>query len=352
MDDVSIEGVAYAPRGSARLAGRLVAQTARGPDGAGDQVVDMLDADGTVISAARLAQITIDPRLGTAPRKLHFPDGALFETTDHDAIARLTGRRGGDWLHGAEAFRPRLVAVVAGVVLAAFLLWRYGLDLLVTAAIALTPPFIIDQIDAGTVQTVDLVMRAQPTELPEEEQTRIASLFTTLLTELPEGEAEAHDFTLEFRAMPRIGPNAFALPGGTVIITDEFAKRFPQEDVLAGVLGHEIGHVVAQHGLRQMYRSLSIYFLVGFLAGDTGPFLDELLLEGNLLLSLSFSRAAEQEADAFGVTLSNAAGYDPTGLAVFFQRMGGAGGGAEWLSTHPSSENRVEQIEGYIDALE
>lgn len=358
MDDpnsLTVPGQAFAPNSSSRTHARLVTRAPVAGEGAGadDIVVDILSPDDTVISGAPLSEVIVDPRLGTAPRKLHFPDGALFETTDHVGIQHLTGRTGGDALHGWETFHPRLIAVVGAVVLAGFLLWRYGLDLLVSAAIALTPPIVVEQIDRGTLQSIDLVMRAAPTKLPEDEQERVSKVFSDLLAAMREDQINDHDFELHFRSMPRIGPNAFALPGGTVIMTDEFIAKFPDENVLASVLGHEIGHVVEQHGLRQMYRSLGLYFLIGFLAGDTGPLLDEVLLEGNLLLSLSFSRAAEASADKFGVGLSDKAGYDPAGLNIFFSEMSKRGiETTRWLSTHPSSKDRVKQIEGYIDALE
>ena len=352
---LTVPGQAFAPNTSTRMEARLVTRAPLEGEGAGagDLVVDILGPDDTVISGAPLSEIIVDPRLGTAPRKLHFPDGGLFETSDHDGILQLTGRTGGDALHGWEAFHPRLVAVIGAVVLAGFLLWRYGLDILVSAAIALTPPIIVEQIDRGTLETIDLVMRAEPTKLPDDEQERVSKVFSNLLAAMPADQVNAHGFELHFRSMPRIGPNAFALPGGTVIMTDEFVKEFPADNVLAGVLGHEIGHVVEQHGLRQMYRSLGLYFLIGFLAGDTGPLLDEVLLEGNLLLSLSFSRAAEQSADKFGVGLSDRAGYDPAGLNIFFADMAKRGiETSKWLSTHPSSTDRVKQIEGYIEALD
>ncbi|MEM6406948.1 MAG: M48 family metallopeptidase [Pseudomonadota bacterium] len=348
--NLSVEGEAYPANSSARKAGRLVTRPSL--EG-GDVHVDILDEAGLVVTGAALSEITVDPILGRAARRLHFPDGALFTSDDHDGIAALTGRGAGDALHKWEAFHPRLLGVVVALVFSCFLLWRYGLDLLVGAAIALTPPIVIEQIDRGSLQTVDFTMGAEETQLSAEEQARIQGIFTDLLAELPDGVREAHNFNLNFRDMERIGPNAFALPGGSVLMTDQFVDMFPGDHVIAGVLGHEIGHVVEQHGLQQTYRALGIYVLVGFLAGDTGPLLDEILLEGNLLLSLRFSREHEREADEFGVQLANAAGYDPAGLLGFFERLSGMGAEpAEWLSTHPNSAERVQQIEGYIDALE
>ncbi|MCY4179389.1 MAG: M48 family metallopeptidase [Litoreibacter sp.] len=347
---LSVEGEAYRPNSSARLAGQLVTRPALHTD---DVHVDILDEDGLVVTGAPLSEITVDPVLGRSARRMHFPDGALFTSEDHDAIAVLTGRGAGETLHKWEAFHPRLIGVVVALVFSCFLLWRYGLDLLVGAAIALTPPIVIEQIDRGSLGTIDRVMGAEETQLSAEEQARIQGIFDDLLAELSEDERAEHNFNLNFRDMERIGPNAFALPGGTILMTDQFVEMFPGDDTIAGVLGHEIGHVVDQHGLQQTYRALGLYVLIGFLAGDTGPLLDEVLLEGNLILSLRFSREHEREADEYAVQLADAAGYDPAGLLEFFEVVSDLGAEpVEWLSTHPNSSERVKQIEGYIEALE
>ena len=169
---------------------------------------------------------------------------------------------------------------------------------------------------------------------------------------LHEKESKGRNLELVFRAIPEVGPNAFALPGGTVVMTDELIQKFPDEDVIAGILGHEIGHVVGDHGLNRLYRSLGVYVLIALLVGDTGPMLEDILLEGNILLSLSHSRAQERAADEFGLTLSHRAGFDPAGLKVFFERLGSdSSDDKQWMSTHPSHFNRIEAIELFIDGL-
>ena len=126
---------------------------------------------------------------------------------------------------------------------------------------------------------------------------------------------------------------------------------FDNEDVIAGVLAHEIGHVVEDHGLRQLYRSVGFYVLVALIAGDTGPILEDVLLEGGVLLSLSYSREHERAADAFGLRLADRAGYDPAGLLKFFASLPDARDTQSgWMSTHPASGERVEAIEEYIEA--
>ena len=339
-----IQGAAYGAGASRRVDAQLTV-TAEG--------AELRDAAGTVLARAPRQELQFDTPIGTAPRKVTFPDGALFETTDHAGFVAVTGQTRGAVLHQYEAFGPRLIGVALACVVAAWAIWRYGLDILAAVAIAATPPALVAQMDRGTLQAIDTVI-AEDSTLSAADRAKVEAIFTKLTAALPEDVRATQDFALLFRNMPGLGPNAFALPAGTMVMTDDFVKEFPDPDVIAGVLGHEMGHVVDQHGLYRLYRSLGSAVLVAFLAGDVGPILDDIVLEGNVLLSLSHSRAQEREADEFGLRLAAAAGYDPAGLAVFFQRIAeeyGADEGMEWRSTHPLSQDRLQQIESFIKTL-
>ena len=342
---MAVPGWFLAARTSRRVEARAVLSTTGGDH------LGVLDAGGNALASAPLAQVAFGARVGSAPRRLTFPDGSVFETDSHDAVALLEGDTPASRLHGWEAFRPRLIGVVAVGVAGVWALWRYGLDIMVAGAVALTPAPLLGAMDAGTVQALDRLV-ADPSELSTEERARITGIFDDLVAALPPDSIRAgQDYSLGFRSIPMVGPNAFAMPGGSVIMTDAFVEAFPDSDMIAGVLGHEIGHVVDQHGLKQVYKSLSLYILVALMAGDTGPVLEDILLEGNLLLSLSFSREKELEADAFGVDLMREAGYDPMGLARVFAGLGAmSGGGSDWRSTHPASRERVQRIEDLIAA--
>jgi Zn-dependent protease with chaperone function len=345
--DAGIKGTAFAA-GTSRAIPAVILER-EGTDG--EPYLDIVVDEELVLAGALLRDIRIDPRLGSSPRRITFPDGSLFETVDHAAVAALTGNTNSDKLHQWEAFRPQLIAVVGAALVSIWLLWRYGIDILASAAIAITPNAMVEQIDRGTLSTIDFTM-ASPTTLDELEQARVTEVFEKLVAEMDVSDKGDTSFELKFRSMPQVGPNAFAMPGGTVVMTDEFVRKFQDEDVLAGVFGHEIGHVVENHGLKQVYRSLSIYILIAFLAGDTGPILEDIVLEGNLLLSLNYSRKHESSADVYGLTLAHEAGFDPAGLKEFFEYVIELGGEQpEWLSSHPSSKARMDAIDAFIDKL-
>lgn len=329
-----------------RIAGRAFAPGSSGSEPAaldldGDEAL-LTAADGRVLARLPRARLRFEAPVGRAPRRAILPDGTLFETEDRTAVARLDGASAGALLHRAERFHPRLAAVALACLVAAWLVWRYGLDLLVAGAVSMTPQTLVEALDAGALQSVDLAL-AGPSTRPEDDRAAAVAVFDRLVAALPPADRDGPRFALEFRDVPGVGPNAFALPGGTVVLTDAFLAQFPEPDIRAAVLAHELGHVVGAHGLRQVYRSLGAVALVALMAGETGPVLEDVLLEGNLLLSLRYSRNHERAADAFSLDLAARAGYDPAALVAFLERIaGGAGEGPDWASTHPATDARID----------
>ncbi len=352
MENLSISGRIYRPHSSRQEEAKLVTRnTFQGKKNHTKEIlVDAVDSHGLVITSASLDLLSIAPPLGSTPRRVTFPDKTLFETNDHKGVSRLTGTTYSERLHRAEQFHPRLISITVMTLGLVFFLWRYGLDLIVSVAIELTPPLVIQQLDRGTLSSIDLL--AKPTEINKDKRIKIQKIFLDLTRTLKD-ETKDYNFTLTFRKIPLFGPNAFALPGGTVIMTDQFVEKFPEKDILAGVLGHELGHVVEKHSLHQLYRSLGFFFLISLLAGDVGPILEDILLEGRTVLSLAYSRKHEKKADQFGLKLAHRAGYDPKGLKLFFERLSEIiNDESQWLSTHPSNKKRIKAIDRFINGLE
>lgn len=164
--------------------------------------------------------------------------------------------------------------------------------------------------------------------------------------------APAGKYRYQFHVADDPAVNAFAMPGGIIVVHTGLiaATRRPEE--LAGVLAHEIQHVEQRHSLRAMLKNLGLRGLWMVVTGDFGAgTIGQAALE---LTSLSFSRAAEEQADAAGFDSLVAAGIDPRGMADFFAVMSNLEGGATppaFLSTHPASSNREATLRAREDEI-
>lgn len=141
--------------------------------------------------------------------------------------------------------------------------------------------------------------------------------------------------------------NAFAAPGGFIYVYTGLIKFLEHEDELAGVMGHEIAHADQRHSTEQLTQAYGVQTLLSLILGDD-PGLAATIAQS--LLSLSFSRADESEADDYSVIYLCETLYAADGAAGFFDKLEGAGV-PEFLSTHPSSDTRVEDIRALADAL-
>ncbi len=156
--------------------------------------------------------------------------------------------------------------------------------------------------------------------------------------------------------------NAFALPGGQIFITDALLVRLETEGQLAGVLGHEIVHVIARHGAQQMAQQQLSDGLTGALVMATYDPNDprtqntaQVAMMISQLVALRYGRGDELQADELGVTIMSQAGYDPRAMIgvqeVLIAASQGQASQPEILSTHPDPGNRIEHIQAAIDAL-
>ncbi len=155
--------------------------------------------------------------------------------------------------------------------------------------------------------------------------------------------------------------NAFALPGGKIGVYTGLLKVARTQDQLASVIGHEIGHVMANHGSERVSSSLaanSALQITSVALGAAGSQNADLIMAGlglgvNVGVLLPFSRTHESESDLIGVQLMNKAGFDPNQSVALWRNMAKASKGAppEILSTHPSHDTRISDLKTAIKQL-
>jgi beta-barrel assembly-enhancing protease len=143
--------------------------------------------------------------------------------------------------------------------------------------------------------------------------------------------------------------NAFALPGGIVIVNKGLLEKADSANEVAGVLAHEIQHVEQRHALKNMITSSGIAAAVLLVLGDANAVM---MIMAHQVSTQYFSRQAESDADMKGLALLNNNKIDPQGMVAFFKKMQEAfkdkANGPEWMSSHPDTVNRILAVENYI----
>ena len=156
--------------------------------------------------------------------------------------------------------------------------------------------------------------------------------------------------------------NAFAVPGGWLYVNRGLITTAENESEIAGVMGHEIGHVVGRHGARQITKQFGMGVLIELAVGGSG---DRTLARdvagqfaqlGAGLTLLKYGRDAELEADRFAVEETYSAGVDPEGIVTFFEKLlaeqeSRQEGAAVWFSTHPATQERIAKVHDMIAEL-
>jgi predicted Zn-dependent protease len=172
--------------------------------------------------------------------------------------------------------------------------------------------------------------------------------------------SERPNLPWHFTVVDSAAVNAFALPGGYIYVTRGIMPFLDSEAQLAGVLGHEIGHVTARHGAQQYSRAAGAQLGLIFgtiLAPQTRPFA-QLGESGLGLLFLKYGRDDEDQADGLGVRYTSLSGWDPAGvpqMLTTLARIEGASdekGVPNWLSTHPAAEDRVQRVSAAVQRAE
>ncbi len=277
---------------------------------------------------------------------LHLPGGAQLQTEDHAAVEALFPHGHGleGWVHALERRWPYALAAVA--VIAAFAWWSVvdGLPRAAKLAASFVPPAVEAKLGEQTLSFFESKL-CKESSLDAVRQEALQRRFAMLTSGLGDGYT--------YRLLPRdcrtIGPNAFALPGGTVVVTDALVKLAQSDDQVSAVLAHEIGHVHYRHGLRMALQAAGIAALAAALFGDALSITNLATTIPTVLLQTGYSRGFETEADDYAFGRLKEIGLSPKAFAemmLLLEKGRGSRSGEEskdYLSTHPPTAKRIER---------
>lgn len=280
-------------------------------------------------------------------RQAELPDGSLLQ--HHDAAEWDRWWQGSEgqesvvvgWQQSWRATWWALIGCVAFLAGA----WVWGVPLISRAAVHLIPAGLEARLGQAAAAHLNASAWLSPSALPQAQQEAIRSRFAQLVQgAYPDGNAPT--WRLSFYRSKVLGPNAFALPGGDIAMTDELVQLLAdQPDAIQGVLAHELGHVVHRDGLDMLVRSSLVSALAGVVLGDASGFLATMPAT---LATQSYSRDAERAADQFAAEFLSANRVPPAAMAVFFERIAKMDGTQEnakglpiAIASHPDHAERI-----------
>ena len=338
-----------------------------------------LTSDAGKIRQVSFQDTTISEKLGNTPRQLHFKDGAYCMISDHagfEAMLRhenyqpqtLVSKLDAHWRYVITAIGISLGLVVA--------FYQWGLPWAAQLTAERLPVQVTKTMDEHSLAMLDKAV-LEPSKLPLDRQQTLQNRFSALLTADKSNVAPPR---LLFRSAPQIGPNAFALTGGTVILLDELVALADSQQTkkpmaqaadheVLGVLAHELGHVREHHALRQLLQGSVVALAMTWYIGDVSS---TLAMMPTLLLQTNYSRDFERQADDFAIHTLQINHIDPMHLANLFKKLEAFAETAakqekkppanekaaqanidisDYLMTHPAMAERIKYIEAAARSL-
>lgn len=291
-----------------------------------------------------LESVGIGERVGTVNRLLQLPDGGSLEVLDNAPFdAALAAARVRTREAPLRFLENRWICALAAVLTAAagtagFV--RYGIPALAVRAVAFIPPRVDAVIGADSLGVLDRSV-FRPSQLSPGRQEDLRRLFA----EVADGASpDSAHYRLELRAGGELHANAFALPSGIVVLTDELARMARNDDELRGVFAHEVGHLVHRHAMRMLVQNSATALLAAGIFGDASGITSLAATAPAVLVNAGYSRDLEREADAFAFAWMARHSIEPARLADLLERLvqqtqGEKEGG--FLASHPDLEERV-----------
>ena len=244
-----------------------------------------------------------------------------------------------------EPFRRKRWPVIAflsavGVIGASSALYLWGIPGLVS----LVEPYVPVSWEEHLGQAVVTHLAPQEKQCPDLARTQRVGEILTILTSSP--VKPAYTFRVIVVNQPAI--NAFAVPGGTIVILRGLLEKTQSAEELAGVLAHEMQHIIHRHATRALLQQASLRLLLAAMVGDAGTVMAFGVEGAQTIGMLHYTRQKEEEADREGIKMLMAAGVDPQGMIRFFEKMQNESEKSlklpAYLSTHPDLNDRIQRL--------
>ena len=282
--------------------------------------IDGLDIDGSKFKEVQYSSVTISSRIGNTPRYINFADGSQFETSDNAAVDQMVNKLANDPLHGLahklESAKGFILFTIVAVIIFGWLFIQYGIPAMSKQIAEWLPDEASQYMGQGVLEAMDKSWFSA-SELPQKRQDELRNLFNGLLKNI-EG---SKNYKIEFRLGGKIRANAFALPNGTIVFTDELINLAADDMEIASVMLHEIGHLKRKHSLRATIQQFSLAIFVMVITGDVSTSSSIITAIPIMLVESGFSQKMETEADTYSLEYMQKHGIDPNYFAIMMEKL-------------------------------
>lgn len=285
-------------------------------------------------------QVEVAEQTNAPVRLFRLSDGASLEVARSDALARAlqAAGRGPSPIERAQRRWSVALAGVAALIAAAALAFQYGLPLVARSISAWIPVEVERRLGEHAMTQADRALFS-PSLLRDERRESLMQQFAQWTQQMP----GAPRYTLIFRSLPG-SPNALALPGGIIVVTDELVLLAPDDTAVLTVLAHELGHVKHRHAIQAITQGAIISTVVSLWIGDISSFA---AATASSLVQMSYSRDAETQADDEALRALELIGASGASTAQLFERISDKlrdGELPKLLSSHPPTAERIARF--------
>jgi len=290
------------------------------------------------------ADLRVSPRISGADRFIAFPDGMQFVCADQDFLETLPQESASEglvaWLEARWKAAAACVVAIAVLLLAGYFA---GLPVLARHLADRIPMKTERALGRQVLSWFDENRWLKLSELDFTRRDEIVAGFNRLKAGLPFED----DYRLEFRSGAMFGPNAFALPGGIIVLTDELVELADGTEEVLAVLAHEIGHVDMRHAVRSVLQDSIVAATAATITADAATLSVAVAGLPMILARTKYSRKFETAADDYAFRLLKRKGYSPAAFATVMEKMdarhGARPSAVGYLSTHPLTEERIQR---------
>ncbi len=284
--------------------------------------------------------LSFSPRVGNIPRNIIFPNGAIAQTNENDKIDQLLKKNQKSFsiVHILESKMRYAILSLIMLIVSVVFFFTIGSSIAAKGITAILPEVVEKKIGHEAFEIMDkYILKASM--ITQSRQKEISKLFSSL----------NHDNSLNLHFRKGIGINAFALPSGDIVISDELIKFSDYDmDMIYGVLAHEKGHVIYKHSMQLIVKASMVSAIITYFTGDISSIVASL---STSMLNANYTREFETEADKYAKKEMINAGISPSHLADFFIKMNHKNKSKEhsFFDSHPSNSERIKMLQEQMD---